>query len=504
MTTVYFIRHCEADNAVRDGRIRPLTEKGRKDRALVTAFLHDKYIDAVLSSPFKRAVDTIADFAEQSGFDIETIEDFRERKSDIDFTKEKFGFDTFIQHQWEDFSYTYSDGECLAEVQNRNIVALNEVLVKNKDKNIVIGTHGTALSTIINYYDNTYGFDNFMSMVNILPWVVKMKFDGVNLVGMWKIDLFKPNSESSIHTVITPPLGAFKGYEVVAIFGRYKNKWLYCRAKTREVFEMIGGGIENGETPFEAAERELYEETGAVKYSIQPICDYRGVSDARLLNGQLFYAEIEELAELPEEFEMAEVRLFDAIPDQMRFPELLPTLYEKVQMWLNLQSAKDEMWDVYDSERNLTGRKHRRADPLPAGDYHLVVHVWLQNSKGEYLITKRAPNKGYPDMWECTGGSALVGDDSITAAVREVKEETGLDVKFENGACVFTITREDSICDVWLFKQDFDINDVYLQENETTDAKYATANEIRAMINNGEFIAFHYIEELFMNKAATE
>ena len=93
-----------------------------------------------------------------------------------------------------------------------------------------------------------------------------------------------------------------------------------------------------------------------------------------------------------------------------------------------------------------------------------------------------------------------MGDDSLTAAVREVKEETGLNAKPENGVCVFTFTRDDSINDVWLFRQNFDIHDVVLQDNETTDAKYATAEEIKQMIKNGEFIAFHYVEDLF-NKA---
>ena len=496
MTTVYFIRHAQADNTLRDGRIRPLTDKGMNDRTLVTEFLRDKNINIVLSSPFKRAIDTVADFAEKSGLGIETIEDFRERKSDIDFASVNFDFEAFMERQWSDFSYTYSDGECLSEVQNRNIAALNAVLKKHNGKNIIIGTHGTALSTIINYYDHTYGFTDFMAMVNILPWVVKMKFDGDNLAGMWKIDLFEPNKDSNIHTVLTPVLGSFKGYEVVALFVRYKNKWLYGRAKTRNVFEMIGGGIEYGETPLEAAKRELHEETGAIKYTIKPICDYRGVSNTRLLNGQLFYAEISELGNIPD-FEMAEVKLFETIPDKMRFQELLPVLYERVQMWLNLQFTKDEIWDVYDSERNLTGRTHRRADPLQKGDYHLVVHVWLVNSRGEFLITKRAPNKGYPNMWECTGGSAISGDDSITAAVREVKEEAGLDALPKNGRCIYTLIRDDSICDVWVFCQDFDVNEVVLQENETTDAKYATADEIYQMIERDEFIAFHYIKDLF-------
>lgn len=331
MTTVYFIRHAQADDSNRDGRNRPLTEKGLADRKLVTAFLQDKDIDIVMSSPFRRAVDTVANFAAKNGFEIEIVEDFRERKSDIDLTKENIGFDAFMERQWTDFNYTYSDGECLAVVQKRNITALNDVLRKHKDKNIVIGTHGTALSTIINYYDRTYGFADFMAMVDILPWVVKMKFDGENIVGMWKIDLFEPNKDSVIHTVFTPEVGTFISYEVVAIFARHKNKWLYSRAKIRDIFEMIGGGIEPGETPLQAAKRELYEETGAINYTIKPICDYRGVSNTRLLNGQLFYAEILELGDLPKEFEMAEVRLFDTIPDKMRFPDLLPVLFEKVR-----------------------------------------------------------------------------------------------------------------------------------------------------------------------------
>jgi len=189
MTTVYFIRHAEADNSIRDGRARPLTEKGLIDRHLVTAFLREKHIDAVLSSPFRRAVETIANFAEQNGFAIEMIEEFRERRSDSDWDRSTYN--AFIERQWVDFSYTLSDGECLAEVQERNIAALRRVLACYKGKNIVIGTHGTALSTIINYYDSTYGFADFMAMVNILPWVVKMDFYGDVCAGIEKIDLFQ-------------------------------------------------------------------------------------------------------------------------------------------------------------------------------------------------------------------------------------------------------------------------------------------------------------------------
>jgi 8-oxo-dGTP diphosphatase len=252
-----------------------------------------------------------------------------------------------------------------------------------------------------------------------------------NGYGIWTTSFYKRNDWD----VRVFPFNELNGYRFVVIFARYQNKWLYCRAKERDTFETAGGRIEKGETPLEAAKRELYEETGAVKFEIKPAFDYSVHTPSDFSNGQVYLAYIQELGEIPE-YEMAEVKLFVTIPDKTRFPWILPVLYERLQGWLNLQSAKDELWDVYDSERNLTGRTHRRADPLHKGDYHLVVHVWLQNSKGEFLISKRAPNKGYPNMWEMVGGSAIMGDDSISAAVREVKEEIGLDLKRENGRCM--------------------------------------------------------------------
>ncbi len=502
MTTIYFIRHAQSDHSIRDENIRPLSQKGMNDRGLVTEFLKNKNIDIVLSSPYKRAIDTVEDFSSRYGFEIRLIDDFRERRIDSVWIED---FKAFSEKQWSDFSYRLSDGECLEEVQKRNITAFKEVLKEYADKNIVIGTHGTALSTIINHFDKSYGYEDFMKMVGIMPWVVKMDFDGEHCIGMQKIDLFNPNEPSVIQTINTFQLGELKAYRFVVIFARYQGKWLYCRHRERDIYETAGGHIEmledekRFETTIEAAKRELYEETGAIKYDITPVFDYSVHTTTGYSNGQVFLADISELGELPSDFEMAEVKLFDAIPDKMRFPQILPVLYKKLQVWLNLQSAKDEIWDIYDENRMLTGRTHRRIDPIADGDYHLVVYACLQNSKGEFLITKRSPNKGYPNMWECTGGSAVAGDDSLTAAIREVKEETGLDVKPENGKCVLSSKGKDYFGDVWLFKQDFDIDEVVLQENETCDAKCASKEEILRMIDNGEFIDFNHIKELFDN-----
>jgi len=506
MTTVYFVRHAESDITVRDGRTRPLTAKGMADRRLVADFLRDKGVNAVFSSPYKRAADTLSLFAEENGFEIELIEGFRERRSDGDLRgdpgrlPDKTDFHAFMERQWADFSYTHSDGECLAEVRERNVAALNGILARSRDKTVVVGTHGTALSTIINYYDRSYCFTDFMAMLPVMPWVVIMYFNGNDFAGMQKLDLFNQDAPAGDvrFDVRTFNAGALRAYRFVVIFARYRDKWLYCRTKNRGVYETAGGHIEPGESPLEAARRELYEETGAIEFDIEPAFDYSVHVGTAYSFGQVFFARVRELGDIPEyEAGVEAIALFEAVPERLRFPQILPVLYDRMQKWLNLQSAKDEIWDVYDGDRRLAGRTHRRADPLPEGDYHLVVHVWLLNGDGEFLITRRAPNKGYPNMWECTGGSALAGDDSLTAAVREVREEAGLSADPANGECVFTFTCENDICDIWLFRQDFNLEDVTLQENETVDAKYASADEIRRMIAGGEFYAYDYMENLF-------
>lgn len=164
---------------------------------------------------------------------------------------------------------------------------------------------------------------------------------------MGNIDLFNPEQKPDYNNCIvrTADLGALKAYRFTVIFARYKDKWLYCRAKERDTYETAGGHIEQGETPLEGAKRELFEESGAVRFDIVPAFDYSVHFETDSSNGQVYFAQIHELGDIPDS-EMAEIGLFDVIPDKMRFPRILPVLYDKMQRWLNKQSAKDEILDV--------------------------------------------------------------------------------------------------------------------------------------------------------------
>jgi 2,3-bisphosphoglycerate-dependent phosphoglycerate mutase len=190
MTTIHFIRHAQADNNNLDDLMRPLTQKGLTDRALVTNYLSNQNINKVVSSNYKRALDTISPFAEKAGLDIEIIADFRERVKGSTWAG-NHAFPEYMAKQWADFSYKLPDGESLSEVQSRAVTALKNVLSTNAEQNIAIAIHGTTLSTIINYFDNSFSRYKFERVLKMpAPWVVKMTFAETTFINMEMIDLF--------------------------------------------------------------------------------------------------------------------------------------------------------------------------------------------------------------------------------------------------------------------------------------------------------------------------
>lgn len=75
-------------------------------------------------------------------------------------------------------------------MQDRNVSGFNNILQEHNGKSIIVGTHGTALSTIINYYDNSFGFNSFKEIVKVMPWVVKLTFNNKTCMKIEKFDLF--------------------------------------------------------------------------------------------------------------------------------------------------------------------------------------------------------------------------------------------------------------------------------------------------------------------------
>lgn len=117
-------------------------------------------------------------------------------------------------------------------------------------------------------------------------------------------------------------------FAVIAV--RYQNKWVFCKHKLRNTYEIPGGHREPGESVEACAKRELYEETGALDYTIERILDYGVEDDGQTSYGSLFYGQIKQLGKLPES-EIGSVHLFDQLPDSWTYPEIQPLMIAELK-----------------------------------------------------------------------------------------------------------------------------------------------------------------------------
>lgn len=150
-----------------------------------------------------------------------------------------------------------------------------------------------------------------------------------------------------------------------------------------------------------------------------------------------------------------------------------------------------ELWDLYTEDRKLTGEEHIRGEQLPDNRYHLVVHVWIVNKDGKYLMSQRDVSRPtFPLMWECVGGSVLKGETSLQGAVREVKEEVGVVLVPETGKLICSEIRRKfkDIKDVWLFHYDGEVNLADATEKEVADVKWMSPAEIQDLLADGKLV----------------
>ena len=164
-----------------------------------------------------------------------------------------------------------------------------------------------------------------------------------------------------------------------------------------------------------------------------------------------------------------------------------------------------EFWDIYDENKQLTGRTMKRNDwCLKEGEYHLTVLGVIARPDGTFLITKRVMTKAWaPGWWEVSGGGVQAGESSEEALRREVKEETGLDVRNAEGGYAFTYKRvnpdegDNYFVDVYRFVMDIDEKDVSFQEAEIDGHMFATREQIESFAKEGKFLHYDSIKQVF-------
>ena len=156
-----------------------------------------------------------------------------------------------------------------------------------------------------------------------------------------------------------------------------------------------------------------------------------------------------------------------------------------------------EKWDILNADGAPTGKTTVRGHcNLKPGEYHLVVHIWVVSSHGEFLIQGRSETKKLmPGEWAATGGAAISGENSYTAANRELYEELGIPSNKQTLKKLARIKRRNSLLDIWFVNTDINANNLRLQKDEVAEARWVSRGEFEQMIREGQF--HNYGKEYF-------
>ena len=154
--------------------------------------------------------------------------------------------------------------------------------------------------------------------------------------------------------------------------------------------------------------------------------------------------------------------------------------------------------DVYDKDRRLTGRVHRRGTYWRSGEYRLVVCVWVYDGNGSILMTRRAPEKSYAGTWENSGGAAKAGENSRQAIARELFEETGIQAKEEEFEFIGSDRDKNSFYDFYCLKRQVPLEEIVLLPGETDAAQWVRLEQVHKMIETGaicQIIAHQFLRQ---------
>lgn len=148
-----------------------------------------------------------------------------------------------------------------------------------------------------------------------------------------------------------------------------------------------------------------------------------------------------------------------------------------------------ELWDLYDENRIPLGRTHPRGTPLPEGTYHLAVAVAVFSPQGKILLTRRSLEKDkHPGCWEITGGCAQTGENSRTAACRELREETGIQAQPQELTLLGTVSLSAAFLDIYAIKREIPLSQMVFQPGETDAAQWMDFSQWRDIAGQGEYL----------------
>lgn len=181
LTNLYFVRHAHSTYSP-DELNRPLSEKGITDAITVTNLLKKEGIDIVVSSPYKRAIQTVEGVARYIDKEVEIINGFKERTLT---TAPAEDFTLAIRRVWEDYHFAWEGGESNTIAQKRGVDTTYSLLDKYKGKNIVIGTYGNIMVLIMNFFDKQYDFSFWQTLA--MPDIYKLTFEGEILTNVERI-----------------------------------------------------------------------------------------------------------------------------------------------------------------------------------------------------------------------------------------------------------------------------------------------------------------------------
>ena len=162
-----------------------------------------------------------------------------------------------------------------------------------------------------------------------------------------------------------------------------------------------------------------------------------------------------------------------------------------------------ELNDIYDENRQLTGRVHKRGTPWQPGEYGLVVCVWVYDGRGRILLTRRAKGKSFAGTWENSGGAAKAGETSRQAIARELFEETGIHADPEEFELLDSDRDKNTFFDFYCLKRETPIRDIVLLPGETDAVQWASYGKIHWMIRSGKIcriIAHQFLRQEKMLK----